>query len=107
MGALTQSSARFKLKGIREYYPPTAPDTYFIVYVKRDELKRIYSDKASDLRQEINHILHKAQVIEKAGGLSDASRVYLSTYPLYETLKETELIQLGAEYKTLLGHSLN
>ena len=36
-----QSAIRSKLKGIREYYPPTAPDTYFIVYVKRDELKRI------------------------------------------------------------------
>ena len=94
-GTAIQSSARSKLKGIREYYPPTAPDTYFIVYIKRDELKRIYADEAADLRQEINDILHKAQVIEKAGDLSDAAKVYLSTYRLYETLKEAELIQLG------------
>ena len=102
-GTVIQSSARSKLKGIREYYPPTAPDTYFIVYIKRDELKRIYADEAADLRQEINDILHKAQVIEKAGDLSDAAKVYLSTYRLYETLKEAELIQLGAEYTTPLG----
>ena len=102
-GIVIQSSARTKLKGIREYYPPTAPDTYFIVYIKRDELKRIYADEAADLRQKINDILHKAQVIEKAGDLSDAAKVYLSTYRLYETLKEAELIQLGAEYTTPLG----
>ena len=102
-GTVIQSSASSKLKGIREYYPPTAPDTYFIVYVKRDELKRIYADEAADLRQEINDILHKAQVIEKAGDLPDAAKVYLSTYRLYETLKEAELIQLGAEYTTPLG----
>ena len=99
-GAVIQSSVRSKLKGIREYYPPTAPDTYFIVYVKRDELKRIYTDEAADLRQEINDILHKAQVIENAGDLSDAAKIYLSTYSLYETLKEAELIQLGAEHVT-------
>ncbi len=99
-GTVIQSSARSKLKGIREYYPPTAPDTYFIVYVKRDELKKIYSNESADLRQEINDILRKAQVIEDAGDLSDAAKVYLSAYPLYEALKEAELIQLGAEYKT-------
>ena len=98
-GTVIQSSVRSKLKGIREYYPPTAPDTYFIVYIKRDELKEIYADEAADLRQEINHILHKAQVIEEAGDLSDAAKIYLSTYRLYEALKEAELIQLGAEYK--------
>ena len=102
-GTVIQSSAISKLKGIREYYPPTAPDTYFIVYIKRDELKRIYADEAADLRQEINHILHKAEVIEKAGDLSDAAKIYLSTYRLYEALKEAELIQLGSEHKTHSG----
>ena len=102
-GTVIQSAVRSKLKGIQEYYPPTAPDTYFIVYIKRDELKRIYADEAADLRQEINHILHKAQVIEDAGDLSDAAKIYLSTYRLYEALKEAELIQLGAEYKTHRG----
>lgn len=102
-GTVMQSSERSKLKGIREYYPPTAPDTYFIVYIKRNELKRIYADEAADLRQEINDILHKAQVIEKAGDLPDAAKIYLSTYRLYETLKEAELIQLGAEYTTPIG----
>ena len=99
-GTVIQSSGISKLKGIREYYPPTAPDTYFIVYVKRDELKQIYADEASDLRREINYVLQKAQVIEDAGDLSDAAKIYLSTYRLYEALKEAELIQLGAEYKT-------
>ena len=102
-GTVIQSSGRSKLKGIREYYPPTAPDTYFIVYVKRDELKRIYADEAADLRQEINHLLHKAEVIENAGDLSDAAKIYLSTYRLYEALKEAELIQLGSEHKTHSG----
>lgn len=99
-GTVIQSSGRSKLKGIREYYPPTAPDTYFIGYVKRDELKKIYADEAADLRREINYILQKAQVIENAGDLSDAAKIYLSTYRLYEALKEAELIQLGSEYKT-------
>ena len=97
-GTVIQSSARTKLKGIKEYYSPTAPSPYFIVYVKRDELKQIYSEVAADLRQEINDILNKAQVIEKSGDLSDAAKIYLGTYRLYEALKEAELIQLGSEY---------
>lgn len=99
-GTVIQSSERSKLKGIREYYPPKAPDTYFIVYVKRDELKQIYSDEATALSRQINNILRKAQVLEDAGDLSDAAKVYLSTYRLYEALKEAELIQLGSEYIT-------
>ena len=99
-GTVIQSSVSSQLKGIRENYPPTASDTYLIVYVKRDELKQIYSDEAANLRQEINDILHEAQEIEDAGDLLDAAKVYLSTYRLYEALKEAELIQLGAEYTT-------
>ena len=102
-GTVIQSSVRSKLKEIREYYPSTAPDAYVIVYVKRDKLKQIYTDEAADLRQEINDILHKAQVIEEAGDLSDAAKIYLSTYRLYEALKEAELIQLGAAYTTPPG----
>ena len=102
-GTVIQSSVRSKLKGIREYYPSTAPDAYVIVYVKRDKLKQIYTDESADLRQEINDILHKAQVIEEAGDLSDAAKIYLSTYRLYEALKEAELIQLGAAYTTPPG----
>lgn len=98
-----QSSVKSKLKGIREYYPSTAPDAYVIVYVKRDTLKQIYTDEAADLRQEINDLLHKAQVIEEAGDLPDAAKIYLSTYRLYEALKEAELIQLGAAYATPTG----
>ena len=98
-----QSSVKSKLKGIREYYPATAPDAYVIVYVKRDTLKQIYTDEAADLRQEINDLLHKAQVIEAAGDLPDAAKIYLSTYRFYEALKEAELIQLGAAYTTPSG----
>ena len=98
-----QSSVKSKLKGIREYYPSTAPDAYVIVYVKRDTLQQIYTDEAADLRQEINDLLHKAQVIENAGDLSDSAKIYLSTYQLYEALKEAELIQLGAAYTTPPG----
>ena len=102
-GTVIQSSVRTKLKGIREYYPSTAPDAYVIVYVKRDKLKQIYANEAADLRQEINDILHKAQIIEDTGDLSDAAKIYLSTYRLYEALKEAELIQLGAAYTTPPG----
>ena len=98
-----QSSVKSKLKGIREYYPSTAPDAYVIVYVKRNTLQQTYTDEAADLRQEINDLLHKAQVIEEAGDLSDAAKIYLSTYRLYEALKEAELIQLGAAYTTPPG----
>ena len=98
-----QSSVKSKLKGIREYYPSTAPDAYVIVYVKRATLQQIYTDEAADLRQEINDLLHKAQVIENAGDLSDAAKIYLRTYRLYEALKEAELIQLGAAYTTPRG----
>lgn len=97
-GTVIQSSIRAKLKGIRENYPPKAQNAYLIVYVERDELIEIYSDEAVDLQHEINDIIHKAQVLERAGDLADAAKVYMSTYRLFEALKEAELIQLGALY---------
>ena len=77
-------------------------DTYALVYVNRDELKAIYAERELDLQQKIRRILNKAQDAEKNLDISGAVQKYLSTYPLYEALKEAELIQLGAEYNPRL-----
>ena len=73
-------------------------NTYAFVYIKRDELKQLYAKRASELRLKINQILANAQAAEKAYDIEGAVKKYLSTYPLYEKLKEAEIIQVGVEY---------
>lgn len=77
-------------------------DTYALVYVNREELKAIYAERELDLQRKIRRILNKAQDAERNLDIRGAVQKYLSTYPLYEALKEAELIQLGAEYNPRL-----
>ncbi len=76
----------------------TDQHTYALVYIKRDELKDLYVKQEQKLYQEINHILENAQNAENALEIKDAAKIYLQTYPLYEALKEAEIIQISAEY---------
>ena len=73
-------------------------NTYAIVYVKRDKLKKLYHERAEQLRQKIIHSLEIAKAKEASYDINGAVRTYLSTYPLYEALKEAEIVQIGAEY---------
>ena len=79
-----------------------ARDTYAIAYVNRAELKAIYAERESELRRKIRRILDKARAAEDNLDIPGAVQKYLSTYPLYETLREAELIQLGAAYNPRL-----
>ena len=72
--------------------------TYALVYIKRDDLKRLYVEQAQRLHQKINRILADAQNAENARQIKRAAGIYLRTYPLYEALKEAEIVQIGAEY---------
>lgn len=78
-------------------------NTYAFVYIKRDELKQLYAKRASELRLKINQILANARAAEKSYDIEGAVRKYLSTYPLYEELKEAEIIQVGVEYSPQLS----
>ena len=70
------------------------PATYALAYVSRTELKRIYTERASKLRDELRRILADAHTAEKEKKITQAIEKYLSTYPLYEVLKETETVLL-------------
>jgi hypothetical protein len=83
----------------------TEPNMYAFAYVKRADLKNLYVKRASELREEIRQTLDSAQVAEKAYNIKGAVKKYLSTYPLYEALKEAELIQLGTAYTLNLNDS--
>ena len=72
--------------------------TYALVYIKRDKLKDIYANHVAKLRQEIKSRLEIAKASEKALDIKSAVKTYLRTYPLYEALKEAEIVQIGAEY---------
>ncbi|MCY3550033.1 MAG: hypothetical protein OXH39_06190 [Candidatus Poribacteria bacterium] len=72
--------------------------TYALVYIRRNELKHLYAEQEQKLHREINYILEKAQNAENALEIKNAAKIYLQTYPLYEALKEAEIIQIGAEY---------
>ena len=72
--------------------------TYALVYIRRDDLKRLYAEQEQKLHREINRILKDARNAENARDIKGAAKTYLRSYPLYEALKEAEIIQIGAEY---------
>lgn len=76
----------------------TDQHTYALVYIRRDELQHLYAEQEQKLHREINRILEHAQNAENALDIEVAVEIYLQTYPLYEALKEAEIIQIGAEY---------
>ena len=76
----------------------TDKETYAFVYIQRDALKAIYAKHADRLQEEIQRQLEIARIFEGQLDVQSAVRTYLRTYPLYESLKEAEIIQIGAEY---------
>ena len=77
----------------------TDKETYAFVYINRDELKAIYAKHADRLQEKIQRQLEIARIFEQELDVQSAVRTYLRTYPLYESLKEAEIIQIGAEYR--------
>ena len=77
----------------------TDKETYAFVYINRDELKGIYAQHADRLQEKIQRQLEIARAFEQELDVQGAVRTYLRTYPLYESLKEAEIIQIGAEYR--------
>ncbi len=77
-----------------------APDeqgTFAVVYIERDKLKGIYADHELKLQKEIIHQLKIAKTAEDDLDINKAVKAYLRTYPLYESLKESQIIQIGAQ----------
>ena len=92
---VTQSETALKLLGIEtEAYVDSgrSPTTYVLAYVSRAELKRIYTKQVSELREAIRRILADAEAAENASKIDIAVEKYLSTYPIYEALKEAEIV---------------
>ena len=77
----------------------TDSNTYALAYIKRDELKQHYAEHVLELSKEINRLLKSAKLAEETYEIKLAVKKYLQTYPLYEALKEAEIVQVGAEYK--------
>ena len=76
----------------------TDKETYAFVYIERDELGDIYANHAKRLEEKIQYQLEIARIFEEKLDVQSAIRTYLRTYPLYESLKEAEIIQIAAEY---------
>ena len=105
---ISKGSAALQLKGFNYRnlsldLARTDWNTYAFAYIKRDELKQLYAKRAAELRLNINQILASAQAAEKAYDIEGAVKKYLSTYPLYEELKEAEIIQVGVDYAPQLN----
>ena len=79
---------------LRPNYTDSYGNVYGIAYVKRAELKTFYTNKAIELRKEIETALN---MIEVGMPKIEEVEITLKTYANYETLKEAELIVLGAE----------
>ena len=93
-GLVLQGSQDAKLTGLNTKHG----SSYVIVYTKRSALKNTYAKQESVLRTQINNVLSRAQAADSRGELATAAEIFISSYHLYEELKEAELIQLGANY---------
>ena len=93
----------FNVRNLSVDLARTDPYTYALVYIQRDRLKSIYAKHAVKLRENIQRQLQTAKVFEEALDIDNTIRAYLRTYPLYEALKEAEIIQIGAEYPLNYG----
>lgn len=88
----------FKVRNLSVDLARTDQVTYALAFIERDALKSIYANHASKLREAIQQQLQTAKVFEETLDIDSAIRTYLRTYPLYEALKEAEIVQIGAEY---------
>ena len=89
----------FHVRNLNVELTRKAPNTYALVYIERDKLKRHYAEHVSELAKDINRLIDSAKFAEGAYEIDVAVKKYLQTYPLYEALKEAEIIQIGAEYR--------
>lgn len=97
LSSITQSTTSLRdIKGINiENYSEgdqRNATVYAIAYVSRADLKRIYTQERQNLIQQINTIIKDAQTYEAKSETMDAVTKYLSLYPIYEKLKEAEMI---------------
>lgn len=101
--ALQLDKEAFNLRNLSVDLARTDQYTYALVYVEREKLKDIYADYVSDLHRRIGYRLETAKTAEEDLDIKSAVKTYLQTYPLYEELKEAEIIQIAAQY----GHTTN
>lgn len=88
----------FSVRNLSVDLARTDQNTYALVYIEREKLRDIYANHALNLHQEIKLRLEIAKAAESNYDRNGAVKTYLRTYPLYEALKEAEIVQIGAEY---------
>ena len=101
--ALKLSKEGFTVRNLSVDLARTDQHTYALIYINREKLKSIYADHALNLRRRIEYRLETAKTAEEDLDIKSAVKIYLQTYPLYEELKEAEIIQIAAQY----GHTSN
>ena len=89
----------FHVRNLNVDLARTDSNTYALVYIERDKLKQHYAEHVLELSKEINRLLESAKFAEGAYEIDFAVKKYLETYPLYESLKEAEVVQIGADYR--------
>lgn len=88
----------FSIRNLSVDMARTDQETYAFVYIKRDALKALYAKRAEELQERISRQLKIARAFEDDMDIEGAIRNYLFTYPLYESLKAAEIIQIGVQY---------
>lgn len=88
----------FSVRNLSVDLARTDQNTYALIYIEREKLRDIYANHALKLHQEIKLRLEIAKAAESNYDRKGAVKTYLRIYPLYEALKETEIVQIGAEY---------
>ena len=88
----------FSVRNLSVDLARTDQNTYALVYIERERLRDIYVNHASKLHEKIKLRLEIAKAAESNYDRTGAVKTYLRTYPLYEALKEAEIVQIGAEH---------
>ena len=99
--ALKLDKEEFSVRNLSVDLARADPHTYTLVYITREKLEEVYANRVASLRQRIKYRLNTAKAAEENLDIKSAVKTYLQTYPLYEELKEAEIIQIAAKY----GHT--
>ncbi|HMV25241.1 MAG TPA: DUF4384 domain-containing protein [bacterium] len=90
--SVTQSSTGLQLLGISIETYKDKKLVHVLAYAKRTELSATYNKKREALISNIAAIITQAKAAEESKKIEDAAALYLSLFPMYEELREAEIV---------------
>ena len=106
--SITQSSTAIRLVGLqKEIFVENRrknPTTYCLAYVQRSKLSRLYQQEKNKLQREIAELVQLAETENNQKEL--VLKSYFQMLPLFEKLKEVEIVLLSVGRTSYMGDSV-